>query len=164
VEGDDGPERDTRSACGALTAPARKIVYGFMKRATVMASDTRSAADGVCEVDCIDGRTVAAARAALPAAASIDGLAGALKVLANPARLRLVLALAQHELCVCDCARLLGQSLSAASQHLKELRRIGAVQFRQDGKLAYYRLVAGSWCRHLRPLLDEVVGSEETAA
>ena len=127
-------------------------------------SGDRCAAEGLCEVDCIDGRTVAAARLALPAASSIDALSAALKVIANPARLRLVLALAQHELCVCDCAKLLGQSLSAASQHLKELRRIGVVRFRQDGKLAYYRLVEDSWCRHLRGLVDEMAGSAETAA
>jgi len=141
------------------------ILYSFMKRSIDNpAPADRCATDGLCEVDCIDGRTVAAARMALPAATAVDALAAALKVIANPARLRLVLALAQHELCVCDCARLLGQSLSAASQHLKELRRIGAVSFRQDGKLAYYRLVEGSWCRHLRGLLDEMTGPRETAA
>lgn len=154
-----------RPAERRLTPFGRRIVYGFMNRASVSVPDEhRSAADGVCEVDCIDGRSVAAARAALPGAAAVDGLAGALKVLANPARLRLALALAQHELCVCDCAKLLGQSLSAASQHLKELRRIGAVQFRQEGRLAYYRLVEGSWCRHLRHLLDEMTRSQESAA
>lgn len=90
-----------------LTLATRSILYGFMKRPTITpAADDRSVAEGVCEVDCIDGRTVAAARSALPKASSIDGLASAFKVLANPARLRLVLALAEHELCVCDCANL----------------------------------------------------------
>lgn len=136
-----------------------------MKRSTVSLQATdRCAAEGVCEVDCIDGRMVARARAALPSAAAIDGLAAALKIFANPARLRLVLALSDHELCVCDCAKLLGQSLSAASQHLKELRRLAVVQFRQDGKLAYYRLVEDSWCRHLHGLLDEIAQTPETAA
>ena len=94
-----------------------------------------------------------AARAGLPAAAAVDELAAGLKILANQARLRLLLALEQHELCVCDCAKLLGQSLSAASQHLKELRRIGAVHYRQEGRLAIYRLANDRWSRVLRDLL-----------
>lgn len=100
----------------------------------------RDVSAGICEVDCIDGCAVAGARAGLPPEADLATAAATLRVIGNPARLRLLLALERHELCVCDCATLLGQSLSAASQHLKELRQIGAVRFRQDGKLAIYRL------------------------
>jgi DNA-binding transcriptional ArsR family regulator len=52
----------------------------------------------------------------------------------------------------------LGISFSGASQQLRELRRLGAVAFRAQGKLAYYRIadpfwleLAGSVARKLRP-------------
>ena len=122
----------------------------------------RCAEDGVCEVDCIDGHAVASARAGLPGEEKISDLASCLRILANPARLRLLLALSQEELCVCDCSQLLGQSLSAASQHLKELRRLNLVQIRQDGKLAYYRMVEHAWNDALLRLADESFATTNT--
>jgi len=113
-----------------------------MKRASCQ---ERVASQGICEVDCLNPASVAQAQDGLPGRDRIAAAAEVLKVLSNPARLRLLLALRGGELCVCDCAHLLGQTLSAASQHLKELRRLDMVAFRQEGKLAYYRLTDGCW-------------------
>ena len=106
----------------------------------------RSAArDGACEVDSFDPASVARARQAMPETESVALAAAALGALAHPARLRLVLALDGRELCVCDCAQVLGASVSGTSQHLKELRTVGAITFRADGKMAYYRLSDRRW-------------------
>lgn len=61
--------------------------------------------------------------------------------LADPARVRIVHALSGgEELCVCDVAHVLGASISTASHHLRRLRDLGILQFRNDGKMAYYSI------------------------
>lgn len=61
--------------------------------------------------------------------------------LADTARLKILHALGGgEELCVCDVAHLLGASISAASHHLRKLRDLRILKFRNDGKMAYYSL------------------------
>lgn len=106
---------------------------------------------GECDARIID--TVAAARvsAGLPAAEKIATLADTFSALADPTRLRVVLALAQEALCVCDLAAVTGVSQSAVSHHLRVLRDRRLVTFRRDGKRAVYRLAD----EHVRRLLAE---------
>ncbi|MCP3920118.1 MAG: winged helix-turn-helix transcriptional regulator [bacterium] len=105
----------------------------------------RRVSAGICEVDCVDGPRAAAARAALPPEEESRDTADAIKVLAHAGRLRVLKALEGHELCVCDLAHVLGGSMSGTSAQLKELRRLGAVAFRTQGKLAYYRIADPFW-------------------
>jgi len=112
-----------------------------------MKKDERKVAKGLCEVDCVDGPRATQARAALPPEDESRGVADALKVLAHPGRLRVLSALEGRELCVCDLAHVLGISFSGTSQQLKELRRLGAVEFRAEGKLAYYRIGDPYWLK-----------------
>jgi DNA-binding transcriptional ArsR family regulator len=59
--------------------------------------------------------------------------------LADGTRLKIVLALSETgELCVCDVAHVLGVSISTASFHLRKLRDLRVLKFRNDGKMAYY--------------------------
>jgi len=71
--------------------------------------------------------------------------------LADPSRARILhmLAISDHELCVCDMALVLGMSVSALSHQLRYLRERGAVARRKSGRIAYYRLVDD----HLRQLV-----------
>lgn len=101
--------------------------------------------DGVCEVEYVDEEAVTAAKADLPQAMLLRAVADAFKTLAHPNRLRVLEALDSRELCVCDLAEVLGLSMSATSQQLRELRQLGAVQFRAVGKLAYYSLADRFW-------------------
>ena len=64
---------------------------------------------------------------------------------------RIVAALAVEALCVCDVAAVVGLSISAASHQLKRLRDCGVVQYRKDGRMAYYRLSD----EHLQRVLSE---------
>jgi len=73
-----------------------------------------------------------------------EGLARALKVLADPARLRLLsLIQAQpgHEACVCNLTEPLGLSQPTVSHHLKVLLGAGLVEREQRGNWAYFRVV-----------------------
>lgn len=61
--------------------------------------------------------------------------------LADRTRIKLLHALTQgEELCVCDVAHVLGVSVSAASHHLRKLRDLKILKYRNDGKMAYYSL------------------------
>jgi DNA-binding transcriptional ArsR family regulator len=99
----------------------------------------------MCQVASFDPKAVAQARRVLPRLDDIRQAAERLAVMGNPARFALLLALDGRELCVCDCAKVLGGSVSGASQHLKELRRLGAITFRTAGKMAYYRIADARW-------------------
>lgn len=103
------------------------------------------ARQGVCEVNLVDSCKVNEARASLPTAQELRQAADAFRVLANPNRLRVMTALKGRELCVCDLREVLGISMSGTSQVLRELRNLGAVEFRVEGKLAYYRLADTYW-------------------
>lgn len=82
-------------------------------------------------------------------------LADALKVVADPARLRLVslLAAGGGEVCVCDLTDPLGLSQPTVSHHLKVLYEAGIVAREKRGRWVYYRLVP-SPLELLRDALD----------
>ncbi len=62
------------------------------------------------------------------------------KALSDQTRIRILFALKQNELCVCDIALALEMSQSAISHQLKLLRDHDLVRTRRDGKSIFYRL------------------------
>jgi ArsR family transcriptional regulator, arsenate/arsenite/antimonite-responsive transcriptional repressor len=84
-----------------------------------------------------------------------EALASALKVLADPARLRLlslIQAQPTAEACVCHLTEPLGLSQPTVSHHLKVLLDAGLVERDQRGSWAYFRVVPDR-IRALRELL-----------
>ena len=82
---------------------------------------------------------------AFPADRSVRGeqLAGELsvfKALANETRLRIVEALRDGELCVCELEAVLDAPQSTVASHLAQLREAGLVRTRKEGKWTYYRI------------------------
>ena len=78
--------------------------------------------------------------------AAAERLAGVLKALGEPTRLRLVSLIAAHEAgqaCVCDLTDPVGLSQPTVSHHLKVLVDAGLIEREQRSKWAYYRLVPG---------------------
>ncbi len=67
-------------------------------------------------------------------------LADTFKVLGDVTRVRLLDALAQSELCVCDLAALVGLSESAISHQLRLLRSMRVVRPRRAGRMVFYAL------------------------
>ena len=79
--------------------------------------------------------------------AGAAALAGSLKALSDPARLRLLSLVAAHEdgeACVCDLTAPLGLSQPTVSHHLKVLVDAGFLTRSKRGTWAYYRLVPDS--------------------
>ena len=62
------------------------------------------------------------------------------KVLGDPNRLKIVMALRKVEMCVCDLAAFTGLSESAVSHQLRRLKDLALIKSRRDGQVIYYTL------------------------
>ena len=62
------------------------------------------------------------------------------KALADENRLRMLMALQDRELCVCQITELMGLAISTVSKHLSVLYQAGLVNARKDGRWMYYSL------------------------
>ncbi|SDB12674.1 ArsR/SmtB family transcription factor [Eubacterium oxidoreducens] len=79
-----------------------------------------------------------------------QALATLYKMFGDPTRVKILHALRQHEMCVCDLAALLGVTKSAISHQLKSLRLSNLVQNRREGQVVYYSLADA----HVEMILD----------
>ena len=122
-----------------------------------------SAGKGICEANKVHPSRVEEAKAALPPGRTVERAAEAFKTLGHPSRLRVLKALEGRELCVCDLAAVLGLSMSATSQMLRELRYLGAVEYRAAGKMAYYTVADRFWCDLAESVLERCGGSQLVA-
>lgn len=85
----------------------------------------------------------------------IDRAQSLLRVLAEPIRLQLVLALAHGERCVCELTAELQMAQPKLSFHLKVMKEAGLITARQQGRWVYYQLqpellvALGTWLSQL---------------
>lgn len=107
----------------------------------------RRVEEGVCELDFANADLISQAKRDLSSPDALTRAGDAFQALSHPNRLRVLEALQGRELCVCDLSEVLGLSMSATSQVLRELRTLGAVRFRAKGRLAYYSLGDRFWLR-----------------
>ncbi len=103
-----------------------------------------------CAARVVDADRVAAVKDRMPAEQDVVDLADVFGLLSVPGRLRLLAALLEGELCVCDLAAAAGMSESATSHALRILRAHRVVSVRRSGRMAYYALADA----HVRMLLD----------
>ena len=78
------------------------------------------------------------------------------RALSDPGRVRILCALREAELCVCQIVELLGLATSTVSKHMSILRQARLVASRKDGRWVYYRraddrtsaaaAAATAWC------------------
>lgn len=93
-----------------------------------------------CDVVAVDPARVRRVQARLTDPQTTQRLADTFSALADTTRLRIIEALAQEELCVCDISAALGLSQSATSHQLRILRNLRLVRNRRAGRLVYYAL------------------------
>ena len=86
-------------------------------------------------------------------------LAGVLKALADPTRVRLLGLLRAGEICVCHIHEALGIPQPKASRHLAYLRRVGLVAATKRGLWVHYRLAPQA-----DPSVQAVVDAVQVAA
>ena len=70
----------------------------------------------------------------------LDRLSSIYKVLGDPSRLKIVMALRKVEMCVCDLAAFLGLTESAISHQLRRFKDLALVKSRREGQVIYYSL------------------------
>ncbi|HZT21478.1 MAG TPA: metalloregulator ArsR/SmtB family transcription factor [Verrucomicrobiae bacterium] len=76
------------------------------------------------------------------------------RALADPNRVRTLLALREGELCVCQITELLGFAPSTVSKHLSILHQAALVESRKDGRWIYYRRAGKDAPAMVRAALD----------
>jgi len=70
----------------------------------------------------------------------INKLSDIFKLLGSSARLRIILAIKDRELCVAEIVKMTGISYSAVSQQLKELKFNNLVKCRKVKNFIYYKI------------------------
>ncbi len=93
-----------------------------------------------CNVTAIRQELVDRAKQKMPAQDKLFSLAELFKVLGDSTRIKMIWALFEEEMCVCDIAALLDMSQSAISHQLRVLKQARLVKPRRDGKNIYYSL------------------------
>jgi len=101
---------------------------------------TRTLAEDGCQLKVVHLRRVQLARRRALPPHEIEAMARLLKAAADPTRLRILTALMDGEMCVCDLAAFLGLSQSAVSHQLRRLRDLELVRTRREGPILYYAL------------------------
>ena len=103
-------------------------------------TDPQAHQDAACDVFHAHEGVVADIRAGLMPQPLVAALAETFKALGDPTRVRILNALSQTELCVCDIAALLQLGESAVSHQLRLLRSLRLVRARRDGRMVFYAL------------------------
>jgi DNA-binding transcriptional ArsR family regulator len=93
-----------------------------------------------CQVRMVHLDRVARAREEAIPDRKLDRLALIYKLLGEPSRLKIAMALRGGEMCVCDLAALLGISESAVSHQIRRLKDLALVKSRREGQILYYSL------------------------
>ena len=94
----------------------------------------------ICDCNIIHQEVVDKTLEKMPDGDLFNKLAEFFKILGDTTRARILFALDQNEMCVCDIANVLGMSKSSISHQLGTLRRSGVVKCRKEGKEVYYML------------------------
>jgi len=76
----------------------------------------------------------------MPGDDTFSHIANFYKILGDPTRCRIIFALLDHEMCVCDIANVLCMTKSSISHQLSKMKDSGIVKCCRDGKSVYYSL------------------------
>lgn len=97
--------------------------------------------ENLCNIPCFKEGLVKKLRGKMPSEDTIEEARVLFAALADRARVKILYSLTlAEELCVCDVAHVLGSTVSTASHHLRKLRDLKLLKYRNDGKMSYYSL------------------------
>ncbi len=103
-----------------------------------------------CEFLCVHENVVQDVLEKMPEEELLYDLAEFFKVFGDSTRIRILYALKENELCVCDIANLLGLTQTAVSHQLRVLKSSKLVKARRNGKTVFYSLDDD----HIHSILD----------
>lgn len=93
-----------------------------------------------CEELVINEEKIKGVKEKIPSDDEIFDLAEIFKVFGDSTRMKIICALLEEELCVCDIANITNSTPSAISHQLRVLKQAKLVKYRKDGKTVYYSL------------------------
>ncbi len=93
-----------------------------------------------CDCNMIHQEAVQKALKHKPTTNQIQNLSDLFKMLGDKTRIKIIWALDNHEMCVCDIANALNMTKSSISHQLAILREAGIVTYHKSGKEVYYML------------------------
>lgn len=105
----------------------------------------------LCEVLEVHQEAVKKLEEELPPEELLYDLAELFKVFGDSTRIKILYALFEAELCVCDIAQALGMTQTAVSHQLRVLKANKLVKFRKEGKNVFYSLDDD----HVRRIIDQ---------
>lgn len=104
-----------------------------------------------CEQTVIHEDIIDSVRENMPDEEVLYDLAELFKVFGDSTRVKILWALGESEMCVCDIAALLNMTQSAISHQLRILKQARLVKNRRGGKVVYYSLDDD----HVRSIFDQ---------
>ncbi len=93
-----------------------------------------------CEAQVVHKDQLSKAAENMPDEEILYDLAELFKIFGDSTRIKILYALYETELCVCDIAQLLNMTQSAISHQLRILKQSKLVKYRRDGKTVFYGL------------------------
>ena len=94
----------------------------------------------ICDCNIIHQDVLDKTLSKMPKQELFNKLAEFFKIIGDTTRTKILFALDQNEMWVCDIANVLGMSKSSISHQLSMLRKSGIVKYRKEGKEVYYTL------------------------
>ncbi|NCB73945.1 MAG: ArsR family transcriptional regulator [Clostridia bacterium] len=107
--------------------------------------------DVFCDCEVIHADLVETVRKRMPDENELYDLADFFKVLGDSTRAKIIWALDESEMCVCDLAVLLNMTKSAISHQLSSLKQADLVKYRKEGKVVFYSLADN----HIREIFEK---------
>ena len=93
-----------------------------------------------CDCNVIHEDVVNKVKKIMPEEENLYDLAEVFKVFGDSTRIKILWALSESEMCVCDLAVLLNMTQSAISHQLRLLKQARLVKNRREGKVVFYAL------------------------
>lgn len=93
-----------------------------------------------CDCDVIHDGIVEKVKGKMPQEERLYELADLFKIFGDSTRIKILWALNEAEMCVCDIAFLLNMTQSAISHQLRLLKNSNLVKNRREGKIVFYSL------------------------
>lgn len=109
-----------------------------------------------CEYLCVHEDTVKKVISDMPEEEKLYDLAELFKVFGDSTRIKILYALFEAELCVCDIAQLLNVSQTAVSHQLRVLKTNKLVKCRKEGKNVFYSLADDHVCSIINQGMDHI--------
>lgn len=104
----------------------------------------------ICDCNMVHEEMVKDTLSKMPPNNIINNLAEFFKIMGDSTRCKLLFALLQNEMCVCDLANVLSMTKSSVSHQLSKMKDVGLVKCRKSGKTVYYSLDDG----HIKEIFE----------